>query len=240
MENGFSGLAKALLKDPTIRELITNFSNLSTDLSKIYLNHNVIVESRWAHNTTGHNLASIPDIIARSNVDKRNIVSETVQNKLARKIGRKSGEINAEHYFLDYLKTIGNYDSIRQPLNLQFEFIPFGKTLDGLTDIAKENNIIIISYWGKLDPAFSRFGEIISAVHRIGKFGERITSKKAYLKELYQFLEYGDSALVFKRYMDADTEDLINDIFKVAKKTNGELSFYQGAFLEFLRKHKGK
>lgn len=60
------------------------------------------------------------------------------------------------------------------------------------------------------------------------------------MKELYQFLEYGDSALGFKRHVDADTEDLINDIFKVAKKSNGELSFYQGAFLEFLRKHKGK
>ena len=236
-KKGFSRFAKAFLEDSKTRKCITNFTQNSTNLPKLYLHPQVIVNSNWAHDSFSNNLVSVPDIISKYRKGKMNIASETVQNKLAKKIGRRPGEINCEHYLLDYLKTIGNYDLIYPSLNLQFEFIPHGKTLGGLTDIANKDNIIMISFWGIMSPFFSRFGEIISAFHRIGKYGKNITDEAELLSKIYKLINYGKSALGFTRRVDGSTQKLIKDILIVAKKADGEGTFYQGVFIEFLREY---
>ncbi len=235
-KDGFTKFAKALISDINVRKSINMFTGKFPGLSKLRLRHKVIGESKWGRDTSNHNFVSVPDIITRYMKGKKLIASETVQNKLARRIGKKSGEINSEHFMLDYLKTIGNYDLVFQPLNLQFEFVPFSKTLGGITAISKENNIVIISYWRDLKPEFIRFGEIISAFHRIGKYGRNIIDEKKILNELYDLMDYGRTAMGFKRVMDSSTKKMIKIILNVAKKSNGDSTFYHGAFLEFLKR----
>jgi hypothetical protein len=235
-KDGFTKYAKALISDINVRKSINAFTEKVRGLGRLQLRHKVIGESKWGNDSSNHNLVSVPDLITKYKQGKKLIASETVQNKLARRIGRRSGEINSEHFMLDYLKTIGNYNLISEPLNLQFEFVPFSKTLGGTTDISKESNIVIISYWKDIKQEFMRFGEIISAFHRIGKYGSKIISEKKIINEVYDLMDYGETAMGFKRLMDSSTKKMIKIILNVAKKSNGESTFYHGAFLEFLRR----
>jgi len=67
------------------------------------------------------------------------------------------------------------------------------------------------------------------------KFGVNIVDEAELSREIYQLLNYGKRALGFSRQIDEITRKTIANLIVEAKKANGELTFFLGAFLEFLR-----
>jgi hypothetical protein len=234
-DNGFSGFAKALIEDNRIRKSITEFTEISEKLAPLLLRQDAIVEAKWGHDTSKLNLVTVPDIIVKNKIRNKIYACEIIQNKVARPIGKLSGQINVEHYLLDYLKTIGDYHSLDIPIKqLQFEFIPEGESINGLTNIAKKYNSIIISYWGKSLPELIRFGEIVSAFHIQNEFRNSIENDEKLIIDINKKLNYGRKALGFTRSIDSHTKFHVQELVNIAKNSSGRGTFFRGVFFKLL------
>ena len=149
-------MAADIMENDEIRQIIETYANKERNLGPLTLRKGIKTEMTGHRTTSSDRLITVPDGFTGS---------EVFQNKLLRPIGYNRDEINSLDYLLDWLKTVGNYDPINYSINnLQLEFIPWG-SLNNLTNIAVDQNAIIISYWGKTAVEIGRFMEVISAIH---------------------------------------------------------------------------
>ncbi|PWI47294.1 hypothetical protein CEE45_12425 [Candidatus Heimdallarchaeota archaeon B3_Heim] len=231
--NGFSGLAAALMENQEVRELLVNFTNKDTDLSPLNLSKAVFTEMTGHDTVSPEHLIPLPDGITKIG----HIGSDVFQNKLLRPIGKNKNEINAEIYLLDWLKTAGNYDPINYSINnLQLEFIPSGVSLNGLTNIAKDHNAIIISYWGNTVEEIGRFMEVISAIHVINfKRQKKQNFSEEELKELViQNLEKRTHSGMKISQTDSPTTRIIDQFLPEAIRAKGEGTFLKNSVIKLL------
>jgi hypothetical protein len=234
--DSFSGFIAALIMDPRIRLMINDFTKQNDKLSHLELPENVISEVNWAHDPSVKNLVTLPDVITKFKSGRRFFASEIIQNKLLREIGEMKGQITPTYYFLDYLKTLGTYDPLtNRTKNIQMEFIPKGRTLSGLTNLAKKSNVIILSYWSNSMVEIGRIAEVIQAI-RLSKYDNHILDPEIIVKEVYKRLDQGNEALGFKRRIDQATKKLIQELLEISKG-KGETLFYRDVYLKLLEKY---
>ncbi|MFX0182824.1 MAG: hypothetical protein ACFE95_07060 [Candidatus Hodarchaeota archaeon] len=154
-----------------------------------------------------------------------------------KKVGMKTGEIHPLHVILDEIKTTGNFDPITQRTQiLQLEFIPKGETIGGITNIAEDSNVIILSFWGLKEPKIGRVMEIISAI-RLGVFYKRINNYIRLKSFVRKCLERGDEVFRFRRGIDLETEKLIDYFLRQTPFNHGEGTFLKIMYLKILRKY---
>lgn len=232
-DDGVSGLAASLIENQTIRQTITNFSKEHSEIRTLFLPTNALTTMTGHDTTTPGRLVTVPDCITK--VGERGGV---YQNKILRPIGENSDEINAENFLLDFIKTIGNYDPISNTVNnLKLEFIPRGDSLNGLTDLAKEHNAVIISYWEKSMKELGRFMEVISAMRLVEFKRQR---KQFFLeKDIRKFVEKNLKAanmLGSKTVtLDPETLRIIDKFIPEVINASGEGTFLKNSLIKLFR-----
>ncbi len=234
--DGISGFAKALIGDNRVRTALEEFSRAVDGVFPLDLPLNVTIETNWAHNPTRVNIVTIPDIVVKDKIGRKFLASEIVQNKILREIGDNNGQISPRDYLLEYLKTMGEYDPNNCSIkNIQLEFIPRGNTLGGRTDITKDTNVVIISYWGNDVPQMGRVPEIIQSLRMI-RYLDKIENQEIIKQKVVNKLKQGIGALGFQRKMDENTSRVIQELTELTS-ADGEVTFSRDSFLELLRRY---
>ena len=193
---GLPAFVGAVIQDSNIRFRINQITYEKNQLGYLDLPIKVVSEIKWGYIKTQKNLITFPDNSTRSNQK----ICEIVQTKFVRELGNNKGKLRNFAFLFDELKTIGNYDSISNEIkNIQVEFIPKGTTLNGLMSIAKDFNVLIISYWGMNINEFGRIMEVASAIrHCIFKLN--IKDPDILLTHVIDILnKYGEEAIGFSR-----------------------------------------
>jgi hypothetical protein len=178
----------------------------------------------------------MPDIVVKEKISRKFLASEIVQNKVLREIGDNIGQISPRDYLLEYLKTMGVYDPDKSSVkNIQLEFIPRGHTLGGKTNLAKDTNVVIISYWRNDVPQMGRVPEIIQSLRMI-RYLDKIENQEIIKQKVVNRLRQGIGALGFQRKMDENTSRVIQELTELTS-ADGEVTFFRDSFLELLRKY---
>ncbi|MFX0205246.1 MAG: hypothetical protein ACFFDT_04625 [Candidatus Hodarchaeota archaeon] len=233
--NSFNRFIADLIQDKNVRDSITKKSNEISDFNSLDLSTEVVSEDRWGRISSGtSHLIGKADIITYKigrNGGKQE-AREVIQNKLMREIGSHKGCISARDYLLDFLKTIGHFDINRGTgaLKLQLEYIRKGYSVGGLTNISKENNVVIISYWGQNNQEMQRWGDIIAAVI-LRKYQNGIP-EELLIEKIKESLKHGKDALSGRKIDFVH----VNFIKRVIGNLNlGETTYLKDQFLEFLK-----
>ncbi len=234
-ENNSKGLPAfvgAALQDSKNRHRITMLTKKLNRLECLNLTENVVSEIKWGFIKTSKNLITFPDNITRS----KGKACEIVQTKIVRELGNETGNLRVFAYLFDELKTIGSYDSSLETIkNLQIEFIPKGNILNNHTDIAKDFNALIISYWGVNTKEFGRLMEVVSAI-RQSIFKLNIKDPNILLTHVIDILnEYGEKAIGFRRVLDNKTRRIISELIGITNLDVGEEMLMRDILLYILK-----
>jgi hypothetical protein len=195
----------------------------------------VMSEDRWSRVTSGDSsLIEKPDVITYEILKngKKGKAREIIQNKLVKHIGHQKGNISARDYLLDFCKTIGHFygETGSGLIKLQMEFLRRKTSLYDKTEVASNNNVVFVSYWGLSIPIMQRMGDIIASVI-LRKYTDGIVDKDILLSEVMRSLRQGRTALNGRK-LDTLSKCRINTI--IGNTSMGETSYLKNRFLFFL------
>lgn len=130
-----------------------------------------------------------------------------------------------EEILSDYLKSIGCYNPITNTglVSLRIEYIPPGTSHLSLRKLSSNDHIIIIHYWGKMNPGYQRLGEIYNAV-RLAIFNYQITQKEKIFDFVQEKLLDGSEMLSGRRN-GIINEKLIYNVYAVYENGMTERQF---------------
>jgi hypothetical protein len=197
LNNGVTRFSAALIQSRKMRSSINKITDGEQKLGALNLTKITSVEDHWGRVKSNGNVITYPDCISYEITEKakKGKALEFIQNKIAREIsGGDRGNLRVRDYFLDFFKSIGNRNDETGVFKFQLELIPKGETLGGLINDQTNENLCIISYWGKSTKEIQRIGDITNAFV-LGRFEEKITSKNEMVNFIISKLKQGENAL---------------------------------------------